>query len=94
VLPPPRRATEALVAEGEAEECGVGMELVCDDDCVWYVAAVRPGGPAAACGVVGGDMLRAVDWMHVKVRSRLHAAAHARGIRRARFRVSMRAMQG
>lgn len=51
----------------EVEECGVGMELECDDDCVWHVAAVRPGGPAAACGVAAGDMLRAVDWMHVKV---------------------------
>jgi len=67
-LLPPTPRVAAISDHLEVEECGVGMELECDDDCVWHVAAVRPGGAAAACGVAAGDMLRAVDWMHVKVR--------------------------
>jgi len=48
------------------QECGVGMELE-RDQCQWYVAGVRPGGPAATAGVRAGDLLCAVDWKHVKV---------------------------
>jgi len=48
------------------QECGVGMELE-RDQCQWYVAGVRPGGPADTAGVRAGDLLCAVDWKRVKV---------------------------
>jgi C-terminal processing protease CtpA/Prc len=50
----------------ELEECGIGMELQSDDSLDWYVAGVRPGGPAACSGILQGDLLRAVDWKPIK----------------------------
>jgi len=63
---PPQKSHSSDAATHQ--ECGVGMELE-KNDCQWYVAGVRPGGPAATAGVRAGDLLCAVDWKHVKVRT-------------------------
>mmetsp|Transcript_28612 Transcript_28612/g.45984 ORF Transcript_28612/g.45984 Transcript_28612/m.45984 type:complete len:177 (+) Transcript_28612:222-752(+) len=63
---PPQKSHSSDAATHQ--ECGVGMELE-KDDCQWYVAGVRPGGPAATAGVRAGDLLCAVDWKHVKGKS-------------------------